>query len=70
METKEILSAIKKLPVTKRILIVERTLKSIRESETRKKMTKAVDALYKDYQEDKDLTAFIALDYEAFYETR
>jgi hypothetical protein len=70
METKEIMNAIKKLPVTKRMLIVEHTLKTIRESETRERMVKAADILYKEYQEDKDLTAFMALDYEAFYETR
>jgi hypothetical protein len=70
METKEIMNAIKKLPVTKRMLIVEHTLKTIREGDTWEQMAKAVDVLYKEYQEDKDLTAFMALDYEAFYETR
>lgn len=36
METREIIRAIKKLPVSKRMLIVEITLKTIIESETRK----------------------------------
>lgn len=70
METKEIMTAIRKLPVSKRILIVERTLKTIRESETRKKMLKAVETLFTDYKNDKELTIFTQLDYEAFYETR
>jgi hypothetical protein len=70
METKEIINAIKKLPVTKRMLIVEQTLKAIRESETREKMAKAANVLYEEYQKNKDLTAFTALDCEAFYETR
>jgi hypothetical protein len=70
METKEIIKAIKKLPVNKRILIIERTLRTIRESETRNKMTDAADALYKDYSEDKELTEFTLLDCESFYETR
>ncbi len=70
METKEIMIAIRKLPVSKRMLIVERTLKTIRESETRKKMLKAVETLFADYKNDKELTVFTQLDYEAFYETR
>jgi len=70
METKEIIKEIKKLPVAKRMLIVEHTLKTIRESETRKGMVQATETLYDDYRNDKDLTAFLALDYEAFYETR
>lgn len=70
METREIIKAISKLPVSKRMLIVERTLKTIRESETRKKMVKAVGALLDDYVNDKELTVFTQLDYEAFYEAR
>ena len=35
MEVGEIIGVIKKLPVSKRILIIERTLKTIEESETR-----------------------------------
>jgi hypothetical protein len=70
METKEIIKAIKKLPVAKRMLIIERTLRTIRESETRKRMTDAADGLYDDYSVDQELTAFTLLDCESFYETR
>jgi len=70
METREIIRAITKLPVSKRILIVERTLKTIRESETRKRMIIAVDSLMDDYQNDTELTAFTLLDYEGFYEAK
>ena len=70
METREIIRAIKKLPVSKRILIVEKTLKTIRENETRKRMVKATESLFEDYKNDKELTAFTQLDYEEFYETR
>lgn len=52
------------------MLIVERTLKTIRESETRKKMLKAANALLEDYKNDKELTIFAHLDYEVFYEAR
>jgi len=70
METKEIMKAIKRLPVVKRMLIVERTLKTIRESEIRKKMTEAAELMSKDYKNDKELISFTQIDYEAFYETR
>ena len=70
METREIIRVIRKLPVSKRMLIVERTLKTIRESETRKKMVEAANALLEDYKNDKELTVFTQLDYEAFYEAR
>ncbi len=70
METKEIIKVIQNLPVSKRMLIVERTLKTIRESETRKKMVEAANALFEDYKNDEELTIFTLLDYETFYETR
>lgn len=70
METSEIIRAIRKLPVSKRMLIVEKTLKTIRESETRKKMVNAAESLFEDYKNDKELTAFSQLDFEGFYETK
>jgi hypothetical protein len=70
METREIIRAIRKLPVSKRMLIVEKTLKTIRESETRKRMVKAAESLFEDYKNDKELIAFTQLDYEGFYETK
>lgn len=70
METREIIKAIKKLPVSKRILIIEQTLKTIRENEMGKQMEKAADTLLQDYKNNTELTEFTALDYEAFYETR
>jgi len=70
METREIIKAIKKLPVSKRILIIEQTLKTIRENETGKQMEKAANTLLRDYESNRELTEFTALDYEAFYEAR
>lgn len=70
METREILKAIKKLPVSKRMFIVERTLKTIIESETRKKMASAAESLIEDYKINNELIAFSQLDYENFYETK
>ena len=50
MGTKEILNAIKKLPVSDRMLIVEKTLKNIREAAIKKNMEEAADALLEDYK--------------------
>jgi hypothetical protein len=70
MGTKEILNAIKKLPVSDRMLIVEKTLKNIREAAIKKNMTEAADALLEDYKSDKELTVFTSIDFESFYEAR
>jgi hypothetical protein len=70
METQEILKAIKKLPVNKQMLIIEKTLKTIRENDTRKRMADTATSLYKDYCDNKELTEFTVLDCESFYETR
>ena len=70
METREIIKEISRLPVNKRMLIVERTLKSIIESENKNSMAIAVNALLDDYRNDKELTVFTNLDYESFYEAR
>lgn len=70
METKEIIREIRKLPVSKRMLIIEDTLKTIQESETTENMVKAVESLFLDYKTDLELIAFTQLDYETFYETK
>jgi len=70
METQEILKAIKKLPVNKQMLIIEKTLKTLRESDTREKMIDAANTLFDDYSKNKELTEFTVLDCESFYETR
>lgn len=70
METKEIIKQIEKLPVAKRILVVEHTLKSIREKELKEKLTKAVKDMQEDYKINSDLTAFTDIDFEEFYEAR
>lgn len=70
MGTKELIREIQRLPIGKRMLVIKRTLQSIRESELKKKMEKAVDALLADYRADKELTAFTDIDFDNFYETR
>ena len=70
MRTNEILKEIKRLPIKKRIYLIEKAIHSIREQEEKDQMKKAVDSLYKDYENDKELTAFTNLDFEDFYEAR
>ncbi len=70
MEPTEIIKEIKRLPIDKRLRIVEQTLKSIRESENKRQLEKASEALYQDYSSDKELTALTGLDFEDFYEAR
>ncbi|NCQ19317.1 MAG: hypothetical protein GW805_13435 [Ignavibacteria bacterium] len=70
METKSILLEIERLPVEEKMLIVERTIKAIREKELREKMTGAVAELEEEYRKNSELTAFTGIDFENFYETR
>ncbi len=70
MGTKELIREIQRLPVGKRMLVIERTLKSIRESELKKKMEKAADTLLSDYKLDTELTAFTNIDFDNFYEAK
>ena len=50
--------------------MVEETIKSIKKEELHHQMEFAVNELYHDYLNDKDLTAFTTLDFEHFYETK
>ncbi|HTB31645.1 MAG TPA: hypothetical protein VK808_06445 [Bacteroidia bacterium] len=64
MKATEIIKEITRLPVNRRIFIVEKTLKSIREIEEKDAITKAVNALLPDYSTDKELTAFTGIDFD------
>jgi hypothetical protein len=70
METVEIIQKIDPLPMTQKMLIVEKIIHSIREEEQKTILGEAADALYNDYKTDKNLTDFTSLDYEEFYEAR
>ena len=70
MKTKELIKEIQRLPINERILIVERTLKSIRMNQSKKRMKKAANVLHEDYRSDDELTAFTDIDFDDFYETR
>lgn len=70
MKTKDLINEIQKLPVKKRIFVVERTMQILRKQEIREQMTTAADTLYEDYKTDSELTQFTNIDFENFYETR
>lgn len=70
METLQIIQEIQRLSLDKKFLIVEETIKSIRHEETSNQMDLAVKLLYNDYTNDKQLTAFTALDFQDFYEAK
>jgi len=70
MRTNELIKEIKRMPIQKRIYLIEKTIHSIRENTDSDQMIKAADKLLIDYKTDKELTAFSNLDFEDFYETR
>ncbi|MDQ7816767.1 MAG: hypothetical protein RDU14_07035 [Melioribacteraceae bacterium] len=70
METNAILEQISRLPIEDRMLIIEKTIKSIREKELKEKMTKAVSELMEEYKSNKELTVFTEIDFENFYEAK
>jgi hypothetical protein len=70
MQTIDIIHEIQRLPLTKKFYVVEETIKSIKKEEMNQQMELAANELYDDYINDKELTAFTALDFEQFYETK
>ena len=69
MTATAIFSEIKKLPFNDKLLLVEKTLKTIRHVKEHH-LEHAVNTLYNDYVTDKELTLFTNLDFESFYETK
>lgn len=70
MEVKTIVQEINRLPLNKKFYVVEETIKSIKKQENSNQLEFAANTLYNDYINDKELTAFTALDFEDFYETK
>jgi len=70
MSIANLLHFILHLPISDRFVVVEQTLKSIKQEEFKNEMKLAAETLYDDYTNDKELTAFTAIDYENFYETK
>lgn len=70
MRTNDIIKEIQRLPISKRIYVVEKTIHSIRTQEDKIDLKKAADTLYTDYKTDNELTAFTNLDFVDFYEAK
>ncbi len=70
MKTNELIREIQRLPISKRIYVVEKTIHSIRAQEDKDQIKKAAEVLCADYKSDKELTVFTNLDFEEFYEAR
>lgn len=70
MRTNEIIKEIQRLPISKRIYVVEKTMHLIRTQEGKDVMKKAADELFSDYKADAELTAFTNLDFLDFYEAK
>ena len=70
MKTNDLIKEIQRLPISKRIYVIEKTIHSIRTLEDKSQIKKAADALYSDYKTDAELTAFTELDFEHFYEAK
>lgn len=69
MTATAIIREINKLPLSEKLLLVEQTINAIKR-EQQQELLQAVDLLYTDYTNDKELTAFTVLDTESFYETK
>ncbi len=71
MTSNQIILEINKMPLIEKFRLIELTIKSIKK-ETNKKLNlkEASKLLLNDYLNDSELTAFSALDYQDFYETK
>ena len=70
MHTSAIIQEIQKLPLNKKFLIVEQTIKAIKNEDISQQMSIVAEELYTDYKTDKELTIFTQLDLDNFYETK
>lgn len=68
MNTEELIAEIQKLPLRKRMYVIERSIQLIRKQQEAQQMQQAAEALYDEYLHNKELTAFTDLDWENFYE--
>ena len=70
MNTSDIIKEIERLPLSKRIYVIERAIQSIRKNEDLQQMEEAANALLSDYRSDYELTAFTTVDMDEFYEAK
>jgi hypothetical protein len=70
MQEIDLMQEIQQLPIGKKFYLVEEIIKSIKKEEINHQMELAANELYSDYLNDKELTAFTAIDFDNFYETK
>jgi hypothetical protein len=70
MRTNEIIQEIQKLPIQKRIYVIEKAIQTLRRQSNTNQMNLAADDLFSEYVSNKELTVFTNLDFEDFYEAR
>lgn len=70
MNTDELLKEIERLPVHKRMYLVEKTLNTIRKKEDLNQMNLAAETLYSEYTSNKELIAFTDIDFDEFYDAK
>jgi hypothetical protein len=68
VQTADLLNQIYQLPLSDRLLIVERTVRSMRTDAG--ELEKSAALMSAEYRTNKELTAFTQLDMEDFYEAR
>lgn len=69
MTTTTIIEELEKLPLADKLLVIERTLKFIRQN-TDDAIERGVQIMYDEYKTNAELTIFTQLDSELFYEAR
>lgn len=69
MSTAQLIDEINKLTISERILVLEKTIQSLK-TKPYTDMQEAALLLLSDYENDKELTSFTFLDQENFYETK
>ncbi len=70
MNTTQLIYEIERLPVEKRMYVIEQAIRSLRIMNEKQEMEKAAELLRNDYEHDGQLTEFTNLDFEDFYEAR
>jgi hypothetical protein len=70
MRTNEIIQEIQKLPIQKRIYVIEKAIQTLRRQSNTNQMNLAADDLFSEYVSNNELTVFTNLDFEDFYEAR
>ena len=70
MSPKELLAEIERLSVADRVRILEETLRGLKKEQQQESMRKAAEALEEVYRNSVELTAFTAIDPDAFHEAR